>query len=116
MKFVLKNNINRVKIEHRYRIEQRWQNGKFANRFRYRLNPILPLNHKTVIPNTVFLTAFEELFFSNKQPYFRRSRFFVGAGYQFTKLFSMQAGYISQYENMAIPEDSYTKNFLHFLQ
>ena len=99
--FVLNNNINRVKIEHRYRIEQRWINGDFFNRFRYRLNPIVPLNNKTIVPKTVYLTAFDEVFFTNKAPYFMRNRLFAGAGYQFASYFTFQLGFLRQFDYAA---------------
>ena len=109
--FVLNNNINRVKIEHRFRIEQRWIKGEYSNRFRYRINPIVPLNHKTIGPKTVFITAFEEVFFTNKPPYFIRNRLFGGAGYQFNKLFTFQLGFIRQFDYRII-DDGSGKNFL----
>lgn len=109
--FVLNNNINRVKIEHRYRIEQRWINGGYFNRFRYRLNPIIPLNNKTIVPKTVYLTVFDEVFFTDKEPYFIRNRIFGGAGYQFTPLFTFQLGFIRQFDH-AVNGAGTAKNFL----
>ncbi len=95
---VLNNNIGRVKIEHRYRIEQRWINGDYFNRFRYRINPIIPINHNKIIAKTFFATAFDEIFLTNEAPYFQRNRFFIGSGYQFTKFFALQLGWIRQYD------------------
>jgi len=111
---VLINNIDRIKIEHRYRIEQRWVNGQFLNRFRYRLNPIIPINHKTIVSNTFYVTAFDEVFFTNEAPYFLRNRAFAGAGYQFSKLFALQGGYIRQYDYRK-SDDGSGKNFLQLL-
>ena len=108
---VLNNNINRVKIEHRYRIEQRWINGVYFNRFRYRFNPVVPLNHKTIVPKTIFITAFDEVFFTDKAPYFIRNRIFGGAGYMFTKLFTLQIGFIRQFDYRAI-DNGIGKNFI----
>lgn len=95
---ILNNNIDRVKIEHRYRIEQRWLNGEYRNRFRYRFNPVVPINHPTVVARTLYATAFDEIFFTNNAPYFERNRFFAGAGYQFSDLFAFQAGFIRQFD------------------
>ena len=108
---ILNNNIDRVKIEHRYRIEQRWVNGDFQNRFRYRFNPIIPINHSSIKANTLFATAFDEVFFTNLAPYFIRNRFFAGAGYQFTHLFAFQAGWIRQFD-YRISDDGSGKNFI----
>src|SRR5947209_16480812 len=96
--FVLNNNIDRIKIEHRYRVEQRWINGNYFNRFRYRLNAVVPLNHSTTIPKTIFVSVFDEVFFTDKVPYFIRNRFFAGTGYQFNKIFTMQVGFIRQFD------------------
>lgn len=108
---VLNNNIDRVKIEHRYRIEQRWVNGEFRHRFRYRINPVVPLNHATVTARTVYITAFDEVFFTNRSPYFERNRLFAGAGYQFSKLLALQVGWIRQYDYRK-NDDGSGKNFL----
>lgn len=110
---VISNNINRVKLEHRYRIEQRWLNGEFANRFRYRINPIIPINHSSVIPKTLYLSAFDEVFFTNNAPFFMRNRFFAGAGFQFSKVVAAQAGWIRQFDYRKA-DDGSGKNFLQF--
>jgi len=33
--FILKNNINRLKLEHLYRLEQRFTAASYRNRFKY---------------------------------------------------------------------------------
>ncbi|MFN4315075.1 MAG: DUF2490 domain-containing protein [Chitinophagaceae bacterium] len=91
--------LSRLKFEHRYRIEQRWFNTGYRNRFRYRLNVAMPLNNSTKIgPKVPYAIAFEELFLTNKEPYFERSRFFVGFGYQFNNFLGLQPGYVYQYD------------------
>ena len=96
--FTLTNNLNRLKLEHRYRIEQRFTADNYRNRFRYRLNAILPLNSKKIEAKTFYLTAFEEIFLTNTKPYFERNRLFTGAGYSFNNLFTLQAGWIRQFD------------------
>ncbi len=58
------NEAGSVKLEHRYRAEQRfYKGGNDRNRFRYRINATLP------IPNSRFyLNGFEEVFLTNKNP------------------------------------------------
>ena len=109
--FVLNNNVGRVKIEHRYRVEQRWVNNDYRNRFRYRLNPVVPLNHPAVIAHTLFITAFDEVFFTSQAPYFERTRFFAGAGYEFSKEFTVQLGFIRQFDYRTADNGS-GKNFI----
>ena len=96
--FVINSNFGRVKIDHRYRIEQRWINNSYRNGFRYRCNVIVPINHQTITPHTLFGSASEEVFFSDKLPNFQRNRVFGGFGFQFSKLFTLQAGFIHQYD------------------
>ncbi len=91
--------LNRIKFEHRYRIEQRWVNARYRNRFRYRLNAVMPLNHKKMQPNTAFISVFDEIFLNNAQPNFERNRMSASLGYQFTKAITVQAGWINQYNN-----------------
>lgn len=90
--------LERIKFEHRYRIEQRWFKTGYRNRFRYRLNTAVPINKKKMEPGTFYTAAFNELFFTNKAPYFERNRFFAGIGYQLSKYFIVQPGYVYQYD------------------
>lgn len=87
----------RVKIEHRYRIEQRWINGLYRNRFRYRLNVFVPLNHKKIDAKTWFISVYEEVFMNNKVPHFERNRFSAALGYHFDQSINVQAGWLNQY-------------------
>ena len=90
--------LSRVKIEHRYRIEQRfYDDGNYRNRFRYRLNMAIPLNHAKVSAKTVYVAMFDEIFLNNKAPHFERNRFCLGMGYQFDKSLSVQLSWINQY-------------------
>jgi len=87
----------RLKFEHRYRIEQRFINNAFAQRFRYRLNLGIPLNKETIETKTVYLAFFEELFLTNKAPYFMRNRAYGGIGYQVNKKIGFQIGITNQF-------------------
>lgn len=109
--FVLTNAISRINLEHRVRIEQRWLNGDYANRFRYRLALTVPLNHVKMQDKTIYPWVFDEVFFSNKEPYFLRNRFLLGAGYRFSKSVTLQAGFLRQSDFQA-DGSSTGKNFL----
>jgi len=87
----------RLKLEHRYRVEQRWVNGAYRNRFRYRLNVFVPFNHTKVIAKTWFLSVFDEVFLNNEVPNFERNRISAALGYQFDRSWIFQAGWINQY-------------------
>lgn len=109
---IMNNYVDRLKFEHRYRAEQRWLTNEYRNRFRYRLNAVLPLNNGKLIKHTFYLTAFDEVFLNNKAPHFERNRLFGGAGYMFNPLLTLQAGYLHQYD-YATAGNSH-KNFLQF--
>lgn len=100
----------RIKMEHRYRIEQRWVNGDYRNRFRYRLNVFIPFNHPKIVANTWFASIFDEIFLNNKEPNFERNRMSAALGYQVDKSWIVQAGWINQYNY--IPNQSNDKNNL----
>ena len=90
--------LERIKFEHRYRIEQRWFKTGYRNRFRYRLNTAVPISNKKMGPKTFYIAAFNEIFLTNTAPYFERNRFFAGPGYQLSKSFTIQPGYVYQYD------------------
>ncbi|SDD66452.1 Protein of unknown function [Mucilaginibacter pineti] len=89
--------LDRLKLEHRYRVEQRWVNGLYRNRFRYRLNVFVPLNNKKIVAKTWFISVFDEIFLNNKVPNFERNRVSAALGYQFDKSWIVQAGWLNQY-------------------
>ncbi|MBO2011446.1 DUF2490 domain-containing protein [Hymenobacter negativus] len=92
---------HRLKLEHRYRIEQRWfsfrdDSTAFRQRYRYRLNAFFPLNKNTITAGTIFLAAYDEIFLNPKGPVFERNRVYGGVGYQLNKHFVVQVGYVNQ--------------------
>ncbi len=97
--FILTNNLGRVKFEHRYRIEQRWVNEDYKNRFRYRLMLFVPLNKPIIEKGTVFLGLYDEIFINTKETFFDRNRLYGALGYQFNNKLSIQGGMLHQQLN-----------------
>ncbi len=95
---VLRQNAGRLKMEHRYRAEQRFTSNGYRNRFRYRFNLALPLNHREVVPGTVYLMVWDEIFLNNRAPVFERNRFFAGCGYELSATTALQSGFLTQYD------------------
>lgn len=97
---------SRLKLEHRYRVEQRWTRfrnsevppglARYRGRIRYRLNALLPLNHASFSNHTAFLSVYDEVFFDPRGPLFERNRLFAGFGYQLDKHLTVQAGWLNQ--------------------
>lgn len=94
----LKNPLKYLTLEHRYRAEQRFTSDGYKNRFRYRIAATIPINNLKIIPKTFYTMVWNELFLTNKEPFFERNRLFVGCGYEVNKNFAVQAGYIYQYD------------------
>jgi hypothetical protein len=102
----LTQNLSRLKLEHRYRVEQRWFSfrdditpaGSFTyrNRIRYRFNTFLPLNQPTITDKTVFFSVYDEIFLNPRGPVFERNRVYAGVGYQFDSHWTLQAGWVNQ--------------------
>lgn len=88
--------LGRVKFEHRYRIEQRWVNDNYRNRFRYRLMAFCPLNKETIEPGAVFLSAYDEIFVNAEKTFFDRNRLYAALGYQLNKESNVQLGWLRQ--------------------
>ncbi|GAB3942670.1 hypothetical protein GCM10028805_07570 [Spirosoma harenae] len=93
--------LNRLKFEHRYRIEQRWftyrdGSAPFRNRIRYRLNMFVPINNRTVTDKTFFFSAYDEIFVNPIGPVFERNRVYAGVGYQFDQHLILQLGMVNQ--------------------
>lgn len=98
---VLSQYTSRLRIEHRYRVEQRWfrfrdDSTSFRQRLRYRLNAFCPLNRRVIGPGTVFLSAYDEIFLNPKAPVLERNRIYLGAGYQFNSHLTLQVGWVNQ--------------------
>jgi hypothetical protein len=95
---ILFQEIKRFKIEQRYRAEFRWTSNGFRNRFRYRLGVTYPFGkgEKGYKPFQTSLT--NELFFTNKQPYFERNRIQLSLSYKPSKSATIQIGYLHQFD------------------
>lgn len=94
------NNIGRIKLEHRYRVEQRWVNKDYKDRIRYRIMAFIPLNKNTIEKGTIFIGLYDEIFLNPKQTYFDRNRLYGALGYQINKLTGVQTGMLHQETNI----------------
>lgn len=109
--FIMNNHIGMVRLEHRYRIEQRFTSLLgYRNRFRYRLNAIIPFQHKVVENKSFYASIFNELMVTNEGPYFEQNLIFAGIGYQFNRHFSFLGGYLNRFVNVNA-SNQFGKNF-----
>ena len=85
-------------LEQRGRVEMRFSKNGYRNRFRYRLGLNYPFGKNDKEFNPFQLSASNEIFFTDNEPYFERNRFFLSASYRLSKLFSTQMGYLRQFD------------------
>jgi len=106
-----------LRISHRFRIEQRFigktvvlgnplsDGPNYANRFRYFLRNILPLEKETSFSKGPFLALQNELFlnFGDKASVngktFDQNRFYLAIGHRLNSTFDLELGYMNQYIN-----------------
>ena len=91
---ILKEAIGKIKIQHRYRFEQRFVEDDFKLRYRYFLSlniPILKTNEK------YYISFYNEIFInSNCDKTFDRNRIYGGLGYALNSNIKVELGYMNQ--------------------
>jgi Protein of unknown function (DUF2490). len=87
---------SRVKIEHRYRSEERFTSNGFKMRYRMRFNVLIPLNKPGIELGTIYFSASNEIFIVDRAPYFERDRVSALIGYQIAEHIGLQLGYLYQ--------------------
>lgn len=88
-----------TEVEHRYRVEARFTNKGYRNRFRYRFSISHPFI-KSAVDNTVLIDAglSNELFFTNTETYFERNRAQFFINYNISKYLKIQTAYLYQFD------------------
>lgn len=98
--FITRQSISRVKIQHRYRFEQRWiENADFRVRFRYFLSLNIPINNSDMIAKTWYASIYNEIFLNSEQVVFDRNRLYCGIGYKLNSSAKFEVGYMNQFLN-----------------
>ena len=95
--FITRQNIGVVLLQHRYRFEQRFIESDFRLRFRYFLGINVLLNNKVMEDNTIYLSAYNEIFINTEGNIFDRNRLYGGLGYRVSKTIRMELGYMNQF-------------------
>jgi len=91
--FTSKQTVGRVKLNHRYRFEQRFVESDFKMRFRYFLGLNIPFSNASAY----YFSAYNEIFLNTKSSIFDRNRVFGGIGRQLSKNIKIEAGYMNQF-------------------
>jgi len=94
--FITKQKLGKGLIQHRYRIEERFLKNDFQLRFRYFLGLNIPINKKVMEKNTIYLSAYNELFINAESPLFDRNRLYGALGFVFNKNLKIETGFMAQ--------------------
>ncbi|OSZ79539.1 hypothetical protein CAP35_15200 [Chitinophagaceae bacterium IBVUCB1] len=95
---VLFQSIGKLKVEQRYRAEFRFTSNGYRNRFRYRLGLSYPFGKERNDYKPFQVSASNELFFTDKEPYFERNRMLIAFNYKPSKSTTLQIGYLHQFD------------------
>lgn len=95
---ILDHSLWNVKVEQRYRAEMRFTSNGYRNRFRYRLGLSYPFGADKKGYKPFQLNGSNELFFTDKEPYFERNRLQFSLIYKTSRASSVQLGYLHQFD------------------
>lgn len=94
--FITKQKFGRFNLQHRYRLEERFLQDDFRMRFRYYLGFNIPITNKEMLPKTLYLSAYNEIFLNLDSPVFDRNRVYSALGFVINKNMRIEAGYMNQ--------------------
>lgn len=112
--FITRQNFNRLTVQHRYRFEQRFIEDDFRLRLRYFIGLNYTLNKTNQLKNTIYLSAYNELFINTDENYFDRNRLYGGLGYRFSKNFRVEVGIMNQTLSNTSRNQLNMKTFINF--
>ena len=95
---ILYQSIGKLKIEQRYRTEFRFTSNFYRNRFRYRLGLSYPFGKERNEYKPFQVVASNEMFFTDKEPYFERNRMLLALNYKPSRATTIQVGYLYQFD------------------
>ncbi len=95
---VLLQTAGKLKIEHRYRAELRFTSNGYRNRFRYRTSLLYPVGKPKQNLQLFSIGASNELFFTNREPYFERNRLQFTLNMKPSTSTTIQLGYLHQFD------------------
>lgn len=95
---IVNQDLGGFKLEHRYRIEQRYTIDGVKRRFRYRLGLSYPFGKESNGIKPFQVSINNELFFTDKEPYFERNRLTTGFSYRPSRNIGFQIGFVNQFD------------------
>jgi len=96
---ITKQNITKLRLQHRYRFEQRFVEDVFKLRFRYFLGLAYPLWKEESTPRELYFSMYNEIFLNTKRDVFDRNRLYGGLGFRLNEKLRFELGYMNQFLN-----------------
>ena len=90
-------NFKFLKLNHRYRFEQRFVEDDFKLRFRYFLGLQITFVKEKNNRNSYYFSAYNEIFLNSKTAIFDRNRLYAGLGFKLNKNARFEVGYMNQF-------------------
>ncbi|MEZ4934626.1 MAG: DUF2490 domain-containing protein [Saprospiraceae bacterium] len=113
--FITRQSFSRVKLQHRYRFEQRWiEATDFRLRFRYFLAFNIAINNSDIVDNTWYGSVYNEIFINDDQVIFDRNRLYFGVGYNLNSTAKFELGYMNQFLNNGKRDQINIITFINF--
>lgn len=113
--FITRQSFSRVKLQHRYRFEQRWiEDADFSLRFRYFLSLNVAINNEDIVDKTWYGSIYNEIFINDDQVFFDRNRLYFGIGYKLNKTAKFEFGYMNQFLNSGNRDQINLITFINF--
>lgn len=96
---ITKQNVNKLRLQHRYRFEQRFVEDNFRLRFRYFLGLAYPLWKEESTSKELYYSMYNEIFLNSKKDVFDRNRLYGGLGFRLNDALRFELGYMNQFLN-----------------
>ncbi|MCU0328100.1 MAG: DUF2490 domain-containing protein [Chitinophagales bacterium] len=112
--FITRQTFGRLSIQHRYRFEQRFISSDYRMRFRYFLALNLALNKPMMQDNTLYLSAYNEIFIPTASTFFDRNRLYFGLGYRVSPFIRFELGLLNQLTNTTNRNQLNLISFINF--
>ena len=96
---ITKQNIYKLRLQHRYRFEQRFVEDDFRLRFRYFLGLAYPLWKEMTSSKELYFSLYNETFLNTEKDVFDRNRLYGGLGFRLDETLRFELGYMNQFLN-----------------
>ena len=96
---ITKQNIIKLRLQHRYRFEQRFVEDDFRLRFRYFLGLAYPIWKEETSSKELYFSMYNEIFLNTERDVFDRNRLYGGLGFRLNETLRFELGYMNQFLN-----------------